>query len=94
MLYAHSIVNRGNISTTSTISTRRKSNSKSRQKWQGCFVIGGDTISTIARIPPPQDFKLTLKLSRVEIVEMSEVFSDCIYQRVRLKFWAIVELKE
>jgi hypothetical protein len=49
---------------------------------------GGGIIFTLAQASPLQDPKFTLKLTRVEVVELSEIFSDCIVKDItnRLAF--------
>jgi hypothetical protein len=42
------------------------------------FPKSGGIISTTKQVSPPIDPESTLKLTQVEVVEMSEVFSKCI----------------
>jgi hypothetical protein len=67
-------------------------NSKLRQKWW-ISSKGGGIISTSKQICPPKHCKSALKLTRVEVVEMVEIFS--VYRvRMHLKFWAMEAAKE
>ena len=44
-----------------------------------------DNTSTREQLSPPQDFKFTLKLARVKVVEMSEIFS--VYLGIQMNFY-------
>jgi hypothetical protein len=39
---------------------------------------GGDITSTVNQVSPLGDYQSTLKLPRVEVVELSEISSECI----------------
>jgi hypothetical protein len=65
-----------NVSTTSTISTEHKLNSKSRQRgWRHNLKV--EVLSPmVLEYFHPKNPKSTLNFARVEVVEMSEIFSD------------------
>jgi hypothetical protein len=61
-----------NIFAVYSISTRRESSIKSRQKWRDA-TKRWRYISTTKQISPPKDSKYTLKLARVKMVEIFSV---------------------
>jgi hypothetical protein len=77
---------------TSTTSTRRKSNSKSRQRRRR-YYIKVEVLSLAASEYIHRETKPLLKLARVEVVEMVEIFSVYLV-RMLLKFWAMAMLKK
>lgn len=53
----------------------------------------GDNTSTATKISPPKYCKFTLKLAKVEVVElseMSEILSDCLMMQLKAKMKIII----